>query len=305
MQTCPDCHALVEDQLKYCDNCGFRLLPEEMESPSSVEGLPALSAEEKKHFERTGEGDQSVPHGACSACGYINLPGETFCNNCGVQLAPVISIPPPPPVLVPTPSEDIGEAAPSEKPTPGVCTYCGYSNDPGETFCMNCGLQLSTAGVVSASLPPQKAPVEIPASPPVEIPASPSAVTSPQSAPELQVESAPVSDLGVVWGKLIVGDTGAEILLPTGKSELLIGRSDPVRNIFPDVDLTPHGGELNGVSRMHAKLEIQGADKMIEDLNSTNFTFLNRQKLEPGQRYPIHNGDEIRLGLLRLEYLAK
>jgi len=299
MQTCPDCHALVEDQLKYCDNCGFRLLPEEKEppAPSIVGEPPAPSVEAQPPFEHPVEGGQSVPHGACSACGYINLPGEMFCNNCGVQLAPVISVPPPPPVPVPLPSVDFGiAAAPTENPPPGVCTYCGYLNNPGETFCINCGLQLSIVGVASQSPPPQQAPAESPASPAEIIP--------PASTPEPSMEIAPARELGVVWGKLIVGETGAEILLPTGKSELLIGRSDPVRNVFPDVDLTLHGGEISGVSRMHARLEMQGAEKTIEDLNSTNYTFLNRQKLEPGQRYPIHPGDEIRLGLLRLEYLA-
>ncbi len=121
---------------------------------------------------------------------------------------------------------------------------------------------------------------------------------------EPPVETAPEIDLGIVWGKLVVEETEAEIVLPPGKTEILIGRSDPVRNIFPDVDLTLHGGELNGVSRMHARLARQGAEMTIEDLNSTNFTFLNRQKLEPGQRYPVQSGDEIRLGLLRMEYLA-
>ncbi len=40
----------------------------------------------------------------------------------------------------------------------------------------------------------------------------------------------------------------------------------------------------------------------IEDLNSTNFTFLNRIRLQPGQAYPLKDGDEIRLGVLTLEY---
>jgi pSer/pThr/pTyr-binding forkhead associated (FHA) protein len=38
-------------------------------------------------------------------------------------------------------------------------------------------------------------------------------------------------------------------------------------------------------------------------LNSTNYTFLNRQRLQPGQRYPLKQNDEIRLGLLVLEYV--
>jgi hypothetical protein len=135
-----------------------------------------------------------------------------------------------------------------------------------------------------------------------EVLPSKSTIPLPQSEPLEEVE--PESIMGKVWGKLIVEETGAEITLSSGKSEILLGRTDPVRNIYPDVDLTLHGGELNGVSRMHARLEMQGNEITIEDLNSTNYTFLNRQKLEPGQRYPIQSGDEIRLGLLRMEYLV-
>ncbi len=43
----------------------------------------------------------------------------------------------------------------------------------------------------------------------------------------------------------------------TGKSEIAIGREDAVSNIYPDVDLTTHGGEEGGVSRLHAKIYIR------------------------------------------------
>jgi pSer/pThr/pTyr-binding forkhead associated (FHA) protein len=105
-------------------------------------------------------------------------------------------------------------------------------------------------------------------------------------------------------GKLLILDTGVELLLTARKSELLIGRSDPARNIYPDVDLASSGGETLGVSRTHARLVSQGSQVYLEDLNSTNFTFLNKQRLQPGQRYPLKQGDEIRLGLLVMKYLA-
>ena len=87
-----------------------------------------------------------------------------------------------------------------------------------------------------------------------------------------------------------------------GKSEVVIGREDPVSNIYPDVDLTAHGGEEGGVSRLHAKLYVQGNQYLIEDQNSTNFTFLNRQKLTPKTPTPVKDGDEIRLGRVILTF---
>jgi len=114
----------------------------------------------------------------------------------------------------------------------------------------------------------------------------------------------PVAGSEKPLGKLLLLETGAELRLTTRKAELLIGRSDPARNIYPDVDLASNGGETLGVSRTHARLVSQGSQVFIEDLNSTNFTFLNNQRLQPGQRYPLKQGDEIRLGLLVMRYLA-
>jgi pSer/pThr/pTyr-binding forkhead associated (FHA) protein len=101
---------------------------------------------------------------------------------------------------------------------------------------------------------------------------------------------------------LLLRESGVLLPLPKGKTDLIIGRSDAARSIYPDIDLAPHGGDAHGVSRRHARLIVEADGVYLEDLNSTNFTFLNRRRLEPGQRYPLRNGDEIRLGLLALEY---
>jgi pSer/pThr/pTyr-binding forkhead associated (FHA) protein len=87
-----------------------------------------------------------------------------------------------------------------------------------------------------------------------------------------------------------------------GKSEVVIGREDPVSNIYPDVDLTPHGGEDGGVSRVHAKLLVNNGQYLLEDQNSTNFTYLNRQRLQPKVPTPVKDGDEIRLGRVSLRF---
>jgi pSer/pThr/pTyr-binding forkhead associated (FHA) protein len=82
----------------------------------------------------------------------------------------------------------------------------------------------------------------------------------------------------------------------------VIGRTDLVQDIYPDVDLVELDGEKCGVSRRHARLFQKPDGVYLEDLNSTNFTCLNRIRLQPGQLYLLKNGDEIRLGALTLEY---
>ena len=106
-----------------------------------------------------------------------------------------------------------------------------------------------------------------------------------------------------VPGRLIVRDTNVVLPFPPNKSEILIGREDPVNNIFPDIDLTDHGGDRGGVSRRHTRIFTQGDQVFIEDLNSTNYTYVNQQKLVPGQPHLLRDGDEIRLGKVLLIYL--
>lgn len=52
--------------------------------------------------------------------------------------------------------------------------------------------------------------------------------------------------------------------------------------------------EAEGVSRMHARITIHGADAMIQDLGSKNGTFLRGSRVKNDSR--LSDGDEIRLG---------
>ena len=96
--------------------------------------------------------------------------------------------------------------------------------------------------------------------------------------------------------RLIVEESGVVLPLPLDKTEIIIGREDPVSNIFPEIDLTPHGGELGGVSRQHARLSRAGGQWTLTDLNSTNYTRLNGVRLEPNVPTPISDGARVQFG---------
>jgi hypothetical protein len=85
---------------------------------------------------------------------------------------------------------------------------------------------------------------------------------------------------------------------------ILIGRRDPVSGSYPDIDLSGEAEFSASVSRRHARITMLEKQLFIEDLNSTNFTRLNGKKLEPGQKYPLKNGDELKLGEVVLVYLT-
>ena len=121
--------------------------------------------------------------------------------------------------------------------------------------------------------------------------------------PDVNMQPAPIGQAtaNALQARLIVEADNQEFDL-SGKDNIVIGREDAVSNIYPDVDLTPHGGEEGGVSRLHAHIFNDNGQYMLEDENSTNFTFLNRQRLSPKTPTPLHDNDEIRLGRVLLRF---
>jgi hypothetical protein len=84
--------------------------------------------------------------------------------------------------------------------------------------------------------------------------------------------------------------------------EAQIGRWDADGGIFPDVDLDTDDPEAK-VSRRHARITLSNGQYFLEDLGSTNGTFINRGKrLTPGQRQALCDGDEIIVGKTFLRF---
>jgi hypothetical protein len=98
---------------------------------------------------------------------------------------------------------------------------------------------------------------------------------------------------------LVIIDSRREVQLP-GISLVCLGRRDEERNIYPHIDLSYDGAASSGVSRRHACIHQSDQGIFIEDLGSTNGTFLNGQQLIPSQLYPLDHGDMVHLGQLKL-----
>lgn len=152
-----------------------------------------------------------------------------------------------------------------------MSVFCsqGHENPDGSMYCDQCGEDLSAAAATTTA--------------------------TAQPTDSYQEPAAPAASSATTTARLVIKEDGAVFPLE-GKTEFLVGREDPVSNIFPDIDLTPHNGEDYGVSRMHAKIYAQGGQYTMEDLNSTNSTYINRQKLAPKTPTPIKDGDEVRFG---------
>ena len=86
---------------------------------------------------------------------------------------------------------------------------------------------------------------------------------------------------------------------------VLIGRSDPVTGIRPDIDLTD--ADVNrSVSRRHAKL-VKTLDgwAVLEEVGTVNGTFVNDQRVPPGVPVPLREGDRLKIGLVQMKVILE
>jgi hypothetical protein len=67
---------------------------------------------------------------------------------------------------------------------------------------------------------------------------------------------------------------------------------------IPDKDEVVIGGMENGVSRKHAVIHRSGTDYTVEDMGSTNGTYINKKRIQPHVPQAIKAGDEVRFGKL-------
>jgi len=157
------------------------------------------------------------------------------------------------------------------------CPLCGRKYPVGALFCPECGVYLLTGGPLRTEPLPEGVSI------PVELPVKPPSAegTGPQNL-VLQVLT-----------------SGRRVVIRPDQ-EVLVGRLDVGRGIFPQVDLTPDGGLEGGVSRRHARIFFQNDRFYIEDLGSTNGTYVNGVRLEPYSPRPLGDGDELRLGQIAI-----
>jgi hypothetical protein len=186
-----------------------------------------------------------------------------------------------------------------------TCDRCKTENLDGSQYCDECGAPLRPNGR-PASYP--NAGYEPPGNPQGQNGNhSASQGTQPEFAGNRRVSaglsfsslrqpSKPHARLVIEKGR----SSGKQFML--SDTEAQIGRWDADGGIFPDVDLDTDDPEAK-VSRRHARITLSNGQYFLEDLGSTNGTFINRGKrLSPGQRQVLCDGDEIIVGKTFLRF---
>ena len=91
-----------------------------------------------------------------------------------------------------------------------------------------------------------------------------------------------------------------KIPLPGGKTELLVGRPDPATGAIPEINL----GDLDSartLSRRHARILVNaGRLSLREEPGVGNGTWVNGNKLQPGEEVALKSGDTLRFGAIEL-----
>ena len=182
-----------------------------------------------------------------------------------------------------------------------TCERCKASNLEGGQYCDECGAPLRPNSGPNPSgvnlLRPEgqngsHSPAEVP-QPEVAAGKASAALNLGSSAGSAEKAHA---RLVIERGK----SAGKQFLLSAAESQ--IGRWDADGGIFPDVDLDSDDPEAK-VSRRHARITMNDGQYFLEDLGSTNGTFVNRGKrLSPGERHPLKDGDEIIVGKTFLRF---
>jgi two-component system, cell cycle response regulator len=114
-------------------------------------------------------------------------------------------------------------------------------------------------------------------------------------------QTGPILDVGAVDTRQVSSEAIVVILHPAGanpgrrhaltRAEHYVGRRS-------DLDLHI---DVDSVSRRHARLVRHGEDWWVEDLGSTNGTFVNH---DPVERHKLEDGDIIRFGEAVVKFLA-
>ncbi|MCE9645494.1 MAG: FHA domain-containing protein [Chloroflexi bacterium] len=81
--------------------------------------------------------------------------------------------------------------------------------------------------------------------------------------------------------------------------EFVLGRGEGP-SAEPLVDLTKYEGFVTGVSRRHAMIKAVDDKYVLIDLNSSNGTWLNGERLLPTKPHDLPSGGVIQLGRLKL-----
>jgi pSer/pThr/pTyr-binding forkhead associated (FHA) protein len=190
-----------------------------------------------------------------------------------------------------------------------ICERCNTENLDGSQYCDECGAPLGVsisakkAGGANDAGSNSVAGKSVATATPASALPKKSEAAAPQGTPAFAISQGSIAMMDGAHARLVIErGRSAGKQFPLSDEESQIGRWDADGGIFPDVDLDADDPEAK-VSRRHARIVRRNGQYYIEDLGSTNGTFINRgRRLLPGDRQPLRDGDEIIVGKTFLRF---
>jgi hypothetical protein len=239
-------------------------------------------------------GHETTATDYCDTCGAA-MPADAGAADAGASAdSPDAGTPAPKPgdtVAVPILDPDAASSAASGDSQ--ACPSCGVANAKDALFCEACGYDFTTGTMPRTETSTPQA-------------ETPSADTGPDTAANSAGGSIAPPLEGDAWVAELWIDpqwyaeqsspdslpsAGPPVVVPLENTSLLVGRASKSRDIHPDVDC----GADNGVSRRHAQLTTDGTRWWVEDLGSSNGTFV-AGAVDPLPTAPIEVGVKREVG---------
>lgn len=151
------------------------------------------------------------------------------------------------------------------------CPKCGYANVVARTTCRSCGTPLERPEALPVAAHPLLLPLD-------------------DTGNRLFKED----DIVL----LAFVSLGQNLFFPV-EASVVLGR-DVAASSEPVIDLSRYEAKIRGVSRQHCRLQHRENQLLVTDLGSSNFTYLNGQRLIPHRPYVVAHGDHLLLGQLYL-----
>jgi FHA domain-containing protein len=246
----------------------------------------------------------------CPFCHFDNEDGALFCEQCKSDLASVETMAPAHPVgAAPIPGEPI-ETVPHVTPVVEAVVAEPVVGEAvmGEAVVAE-AVPIEALGTAEPMVP-SVAPMPVAAEPPptpVVPPVAPAAPDVAAPAPPTTAPAAPAAPAvalppGAEPRLLVLRGQKRNVEYPLYEGHNFIGRADekPV-----DIDLEDQEPpDRVWSSRQHALITLENNQLTIEDLNSSNGTFVNRSRIYPGQHTPLNANDVIQIGTVQLKVIV-
>ncbi|GEP36852.1 hypothetical protein NPS01_05150 [Nocardioides psychrotolerans] len=221
-----------------------------------------------------------------------------YCDVCGIAMGAAPAASSAAPGSAPVPAE-----ATATMPTSSAtCPHCSTVNPANALFCEACGYDFTTGTMPRPLTPPLTPPTASAAA--AAAPAAPVAPADPNPAPALADSWVAEVWIDPDWytdqkSTDPLPSPGLPVVVSLKHTSILIGRASRSRNITPDIDLSSD----NGISRRHAQLTTDGTRWWVEDLGSSNGTYVGSSvgplpgtPVPPGQKKEIAGGDRVYVG---------